>query len=48
MSGGHYTAYAKNPIKDLWFEFNDSHVSRANMSEIVSSAAYCLFYRLRD
>jgi len=27
MNGGHYTAYAKNPINNKWYEFDDSHVS---------------------
>lgn len=27
LGGGHYTAYAKNPFYDKWFEFNDSSVS---------------------
>jgi ubiquitin carboxyl-terminal hydrolase 4/11/15 len=24
MGGGHYTAYAKNPMFNTWFDFNDS------------------------
>ena len=27
MGFGHYTAYAKNPLMDKWFEFDDSRVS---------------------
>ena len=50
--GGHYTAYAKCPLSEDWFSYNDSSVSRLNPSEIedrvVSSSAYSLFYRRRD
>lgn len=48
MGGGHYTAYAKNPKKNAWYDFNDSMVSRQNPDELVTSAAYVLFYRRRD
>jgi ubiquitin carboxyl-terminal hydrolase 4/11/15 len=49
---GHYTAYGKNPTDGVWYEFDDSHVSRVDKSmrrsNIVSSGAYNLFYRRRD
>ncbi|KAL4464783.1 hypothetical protein ABPG74_011344 [Tetrahymena malaccensis] len=48
MSGGHYTAYAKNPIYNKWFDFNDSSVSESSTKEIVSRAAYVLFYKRRE
>lgn len=52
MGFGHYTAYAKNPITDKWYEFDDSRVSQVNSSQldrqIVTNAAYNLFYRRRD
>jgi len=48
LSGGHYTAYAKNPINNHWYDFNDSRVSPVNEKEIVGVAAYVLFYRRRD
>ena len=45
LGGGHYTAYAKNSELNEWYNFNDSSVSKVtNLSEIVSSAAYTLFY----
>ena len=47
---GHYTAYAKNPIDHLWYNFDDSSVSPTQGSRyhnLVSNAAYNLFYRLR-
>ena len=27
LGGGHYTAFAKNPLNDKWYEYNDSNVS---------------------
>ena len=48
LGGGHYTAYAKNPVKNQWFDFNDSSVSRQDQDEIATAAAYLLFYRRRE
>ena len=49
---GHYTAYAKNPITDQWFNFDDSSVSPVTQGSryhnLVSNAAYNLFFRLRS
>ena len=47
LNGGHYTAYGKN-IDGNWYNFNDSSVSIANKTNIVSEAAYLLFYRRRE
>mmetsp|Transcript_26533 Transcript_26533/g.61941 ORF Transcript_26533/g.61941 Transcript_26533/m.61941 type:complete len:1205 (+) Transcript_26533:50-3664(+) len=46
MGHGHYTAYAKVGEGDdrTWFHFNDSFVTAAQESNIVSKAAYILFY----
>jgi ubiquitin C-terminal hydrolase len=30
MGFGHYTAYSKNPLDGLWYEFDDSRVSLIN------------------
>lgn len=48
LSGGHYTAYAKN--KERWFSFNDSSVSSVSESQVTSrsSGAYILFYRRKE
>lgn len=50
LGGGHYTAYAMNR-QDQWHSFNDSSCGaiRSNKpeSQVVSSAAYNLFYRRR-
>lgn len=45
MGGGHYTAFAKNPIYEQWYEFDDTTVSKALSSHVVTSAAYVLFYK---
>ena len=44
MSGGHYTANIKN-IDNKWYTFNDTNVSEISESDIITSKAYCLFYR---
>ena len=44
--GGHYTAICKNSGK--WYNYNDSSVSSASENDIVSSAAYVLFYRRKE
>jgi len=46
LGGGHYTAICKNEGK--WHNFNDSSVSGSDSSNVVSSAAYLLFYRRKD
>ncbi|EGE07743.1 hypothetical protein TEQG_06726 [Trichophyton equinum CBS 127.97] len=49
LGGGHYTAYARNFVDGLWYEFNDSHVTmKRDPSSVVTSAAYLLFYRRRS
>ena len=45
--GGHYTAYAKNPVYQKWFNFDDTDVSRASEANVVTQAAYVLFYKRR-
>ena len=45
-SFGHYTAYCLNNKK--WIEYNDDNVSNINENNIVSSAAYVLFYKSND
>ena len=48
LGGGHYTAFAKNSIKNKWYCFDDSSVTEVNNEkDIISSAAYVLFYRRR-
>jgi ubiquitin C-terminal hydrolase len=40
--GGHYTAFVKN-ANGKWYHFNDTSVSE--VSNIINTKAYCLFYR---
>lgn len=44
MEGGHYTAFCKSSVYGKWFKFDDQSVSAIDSSEVVSSAAYILFY----
>jgi len=48
LGGGHYTAYAKG-VDGSWCNFDDSRVTTGvDESEVVSSAAYCLYYKRKD
>jgi ubiquitin carboxyl-terminal hydrolase 15 len=47
LNGGHYTAYAMNPINKRWYEFDDTDVSRIDPSKVPTKASYVLFYRRR-
>lgn len=48
LGGGHYTAFALNDEGE-WCNFDDSRVTKnIDESEVVSSAAYLLFYRRQD
>ncbi|KAK0127462.1 CSN-associated deubiquitinating enzyme Ubp12 [Cadophora gregata f. sp. sojae] len=49
LGGGHYTAFAKNYRDNEWYEYNDGSVAKQkDLSRIVSSSAYLLFYRRRS
>ncbi|XP_052425760.1 ubiquitin carboxyl-terminal hydrolase 15 isoform X1 [Carassius gibelio] len=48
MGGGHYTAFAKNKEDQKWYNFDDSSVSPSSEEQIVSKAAYVLFYQRQD
>ena len=47
MSGGHYTAVCQN-IDEKWYEYDDSSCYPTNKRNIISQAAYVLFYRRKD
>ncbi|KAI5951329.1 hypothetical protein KGF54_004403 [Candida jiufengensis] len=48
LGGGHYTASVKNFKDSKWYYFNDSRVTEIeNPNDVISSAAYLLFYRKR-
>ncbi|KAM8705468.1 hypothetical protein ACLKA7_009856 [Drosophila subpalustris] len=44
MEGGHYTAFCKSDSYGRWYKFDDQVVSTLDSSNVVSSAAYILFY----
>ncbi|XP_001359977.2 ubiquitin carboxyl-terminal hydrolase 8 isoform X1 [Drosophila pseudoobscura] len=44
MEGGHYTAFCKSPNYGRWYKFDDQVVSTLDTSNVISSAAYILFY----
>ncbi len=47
LEGGHYTAFAKNGLYNKWFSFDDTDVSNCSEVQVVTKAAYVLFYRRR-
>ena len=44
---GHYWAYVRNSDNN-WYKYNDAVVSTCQESDIVSSNAYCLFYKKKE
>ncbi|XP_041668339.1 ubiquitin carboxyl-terminal hydrolase 2a isoform X1 [Cheilinus undulatus] len=47
-TGGHYTAYCRNPTSGEWYTFNDSRVTPMSSSHVCSSDGYVLFYELDE
>ena len=48
LGGGHYTAYALND-DGVWCHYDDSRItSHVEPSDVISQAAYVLYYRRRD
>jgi len=48
VTGGHYTAFVKN-TEGNWLHYNDRDVEKVDKAEaVISSAAYCLFYRKKN
>jgi len=45
--GGHYYAFAKNPINRKWFCYDDSDVYGMEDNEVLDSNSYILFYQLK-
>jgi hypothetical protein len=43
--GGHYVAYVKHPISQLWFEYDDSYVTKCSQEDILNKECYVVFYR---
>ncbi|CAH1793607.1 unnamed protein product [Owenia fusiformis] len=48
MAGGHYTAFCKNSTDGQWYSFDDQVVKAISSNQIVSRAAYLLFYQRRS
>jgi ubiquitin C-terminal hydrolase len=46
--GGHYTAYAQNWKTKKWYNFDDSSCSETRKDNVITKAAYNLFFRRRD
>ncbi len=44
LVGGHYITYGRNFRSGNWYRFDDQHVSKANVTEIVTRDAYILVY----
>lgn len=47
LQSGHYTANCRNPYDGQWYCFDDAKVSPVCESQLVSPAAYILFYQRR-
>lgn len=45
--GGHYYAYTKNPLNDLWYLFNDGNVYGVEPEEAINSNGYVLAYKIK-
>ncbi|CAF0904671.1 unnamed protein product [Didymodactylos carnosus] len=48
MSGGHYTAYCKNPCTDKWYCYDDHLCYEISEDKVCTPDAYILFYRRRN
>jgi ubiquitin C-terminal hydrolase len=44
--GGHYTSFVKN-ANDKWYHYNDTSVVEIQENQLLTSKAYCFFYRKR-
>lgn len=44
-SSGHYIAYCRNNINNLWYEFDDQSVTEVPESVVQNAEAYVLFYK---
>ncbi|XP_069497766.1 ubiquitin carboxyl-terminal hydrolase 33 isoform X2 [Ambystoma mexicanum] len=47
-SSGHYIAYCRNNINNLWYEFDDQSVTEVPESVVQNAEAYVLFYKKSD
>ncbi|XP_076004469.1 ubiquitin carboxyl-terminal hydrolase 33 isoform X2 [Genypterus blacodes] len=44
-SSGHYIAYCRNDVNNLWYEFDDQSVTEVSESCVQNTEAYVLFYK---
>ncbi|XP_041847241.1 ubiquitin carboxyl-terminal hydrolase 33 isoform X1 [Melanotaenia boesemani] len=44
-SSGHYIAYCRNDMNNLWYEFDDQSVTEVSESCVQNAEAYVLFYK---
>jgi len=44
LEGGHYTAYCSSDVLKRWYKFDDQDVSVMDAADVVTPAAYILFY----
>jgi len=44
LEGGHYTAYCSSDVLKKWYKFDDQDVSVMEAADVVTPAAYILFY----
>ena len=48
LNFGHYTAFAKNSETGQWHKYDDENVQSCDAYDVVTEAAYVLFYQLRS
>lgn len=48
MKSGHYFSFARNIGSDLWYRFDDEHVSQVGLETVLRCQAYLLFYELKS
>ncbi|XP_041860910.1 ubiquitin carboxyl-terminal hydrolase 11 [Melanotaenia boesemani] len=48
LRDGHYTSYARNKDNGQWYYFDDSKVTYTTEDQIMTNAAYVLFYHRQD
>ena len=48
MEGGHYTAYCYSSTSNQWFKYDDHEVSEMSARDVVTPAAYVLFYTTKN
>ena len=44
LEGGHFTAYCSSDVLKKWYKFDDQDVSVMDVGDVVTPAAYILFY----